>query len=349
MLAQEISQNKRATVNKWTLKRAVFRFITLIPLLSILGVVLYFLFFTNLPQLLYLYSIRNIYFDCMEFSSESYVYKMKPGPCKFKNIEYDTVLTNDNDGFRNPRPTSAYKVAAIGDSHTQGWGVKDDQTFSDLLETQFGYPTRNLGVASYATMRELEVLDKYGKDAPYVIVQYCNNDFSENQASLSLSNEEFRSRVETEWRGRIATYNQGKAMGYRKIFQDLGVRLRDSSYISKSKWRRSPELRQMEQEAAAFAQIIARYRPLLEGKSLIVFEGADSGLNSSRFAETFGAELGKLDWLSVKVLDTTKILGFSDYYFLDGHPKPIGHRKLAAAFAREISRWESVAPLPKKT
>lgn len=38
---------ERKAVKKPSLKRAVFRFITLIPLLSILGVLLYFEFLTN--------------------------------------------------------------------------------------------------------------------------------------------------------------------------------------------------------------------------------------------------------------------------------------------------------------
>ncbi|MFS8085325.1 MAG: SGNH/GDSL hydrolase family protein [Acidobacteriota bacterium] len=270
---------------------------------------------------------------------------MKPGQCKFRNLEYDTVLTHDNEGFRNRRRTPQYDVAALGDSHAQGWGVGDDQTFSSLLESQFGYSTKNLAVASYATMRELEVLDKYGKDAKYVIVQYCNNDFAENDAAIKLTKEEFRSQVEAGWKNFIATYHQGKAMGYRKPLNDLGVMIRDHGYTSKSNWRKGIERRSMEQEASAFAQVIARFRPLLEGKRVLVFESADSGMNSPRFVETFATELSKVSWLHFRIMDVTKVLGFGDYYFLDGHPKPTGHRKLAAALAGEINQWESTDPL----
>ena len=327
------------------LKRVVFNAIILTPLLSIIALVSYFVFLTNVPQLLYLYSVRNIYFDCMEFSSEDYVYKFKPGECKSRNLEYDTTLTHDSDGFRNLRRSSSYDIVAIGDSHTQGWGVRDDQTFAYLLESRFGFATKNLGIGSYATMRELQVLDKYGKDAKYVLVQYCDNDFGENLASLRLSKEEFRSQVETEWKERINSYNKGKAMGYRKPIQDLSVMIRTHSYTSKSEWRRGAERRPMEQEASAFAQIVGRYRPLLEGKRLLVFESADSGLNSPRFVETVTSELSKLNWLEVKMIDTAKILTHDHYYSLDGHPNPSGHRTLAAALAREISQWESAQPL----
>src|SRR4051794_16805571 len=131
------------------MKKTIFYMITLMPLWGIAAVVAYLVFFTNLPPLLYLYSIRNIYFNCMDFVQADYVYKMKPGECKFSNIEYDTTMTHDADGFRNLRPLPAYDVVALGDSHTQGWGVGDDQTFSSILTTEFGYLAKNLGIASY--------------------------------------------------------------------------------------------------------------------------------------------------------------------------------------------------------
>ena len=45
------------------LKKVIFRAITLMPLFTIFAVVLWFLFFTSLPQVLYAQSIRNIYFE----------------------------------------------------------------------------------------------------------------------------------------------------------------------------------------------------------------------------------------------------------------------------------------------
>ena len=336
-------------MKKPSLKRIIFRAITLIPLFSIIAGVLYFIFFTNLPQMWYSQSIRNIYFDCMEFSSSLYVYKLKPGQCRVKNLEYDFVVSSDANGFRNGiRTSNYYDIAVIGDSFAHGVGVADDQTFSSILESTYHYQTIDLAIGSYATMRELEVLGEYGKDAKYVVVQYCDNDYGENLASLRLSKEDFRSQVETAWRGLIATYHEGKAQGYRKPIQDLGVMLRDHSYMSKSAWRSSAKLgRPMEQEAAAFAQVLARYRPLLEGKRVIIFEAAMWGENSPKFAATFGSELSKIDWLKYKLLNTADILGYEDYFFLDDHITTRGHRKLADVLAREITQWESTDPIIK--
>ena len=101
----------------------------------------------------------------------------------------------------------------------------------------------------------------------------------------------------------------------------------------------------MEVEAAAFAQIMARYRDVLDGKRVVVFESADAGRNSPRFESTFMAELKKIDWLNFRIVDSSKVLDFSDYYYLDAHPKPGGHQKLAAAFAGVIEQWEKEKPV----
>jgi hypothetical protein len=328
-------------------KKIIFRGITLLPLLVILATVSYFVFFTNLPQILYSQSVRNLPFDCLEFSSAGYVYKMKPGPCRLRNIEYDVVFTSDANGFRNGiRAPGPYDVAVLGDSHAFGYGVADNQTFADLLNSTYHYQTINLAIGSYATARELDAFSEYGKDAKYVVIQYCPNDYNENEASLRLSKEEFRNQAEANWRLFINSYQQGKALGYRRPLHDLGFLLRHHGYASKSSWRRDTEqARQMDEEAAKFAQVIARYRPLLEGKRLIIFEVAASGMNSPRFESAFAAELGKLDWLSYKLLNSATLLNLDDYFWLDDHINADGHKKLAAAISVQIGDWERQSPV----
>src|SRR6202040_1430330 len=149
------------------------------------------------------------------------VYKMKPGTCSLKNIEYDTTATYDGDGFRVGPTSSGFTAVTIGDSPAHGFGVGDQETFSYLLGAVHRYPTRNLGISSFATLRELEVLKTYGDGARYVILQYCENDFGENTASLRLREDEFRAQVEMGWRKAIEDYHQGKAEGIKRPLADL--------------------------------------------------------------------------------------------------------------------------------
>jgi hypothetical protein len=327
------------------MKRFIFHAAALLPLALIVAAPLHF-FFTNLPQRLYIASIRNIPFECMRSLDTGYVYGMKPGPCRLKNIEYDVVLTHDADGFRNPRAEPDPQVAVIGDSHAHGFGVRDHETFADRLEAVHGYRARNLGVTSLATLRELEILAAHGKGAKYVVLQYCDNDAGENKASLWLSRGVFRSMVDLEWHKVMASYAEGKAAGLRKPLTDLAVMLKDGDFASKPAWRAQQIAgRDLAEEASAFVDILALYRPVLEGRRLIVFESSGWGFNAPGLPAAFGAALKRLPWLDVHIIDSSKLLTSGDYYFLDDHLNAKGHAKLATAVAAEIAGWEKAAPL----
>jgi hypothetical protein len=319
-------------------RQVFFHAVAWTPLLLL---VIGLLFFTNLPQTIYTDSIRNIYFDCLAFVEDDYVYKAKPGPCRLQNVEFDTVIHHNSDGFRNSEALPDYQIAVLGDSMAHGWGVRDDQTFSYLLGSQYHYPALNLAIGSYATKRELDAFSKYGRQAKFVVIQYCDNDFSENVASITLGNDDFKTDVRNFWQSYITRYEEVKAIGYRQALTDVAQKLVNLDFLSKAAWRREVEKRDMEREAAAFAEIIDRYRSALEGRRLIVLEASPWGLNSPRFAATFAAGLDKKSWLKYRIMNTKEILDYADHYFLDGHLNPIGHSKLAAAIAAEIARWRN--------
>lgn len=323
------------------MKRAIFYSMLLLPSILIAAAIIYLFYYTNLPQLLYEQAIRNINFYCMEFAGDDgYVYKMKPGECRLRNIEYDTVINHNASGYRVAGPAPVYKVAVLGDSHAYGFGVRDEDTFAYLLGSEYNYPAINLAIGSYATMRELEALKKYGKNAKYVVLQYCDNDLGENGASLRLSAADFNSQVKAGWKGFIENYYLGKSMGYKHIVSTLGNLIKSHAFSSTATWRSRVQERMMGQEASVFARIIERYRPLLEGKRLIIFESSGHGLNSPKLVTAFSSELSKIGWLSYKIVDVTTVLTFADYFFLDDHLRPIGHRKLAAVVANQIDEWE---------
>lgn len=326
------------------MKRFVFWTLTLVPALTLAAAACYLVFLTNLPQLWYSSSIRNIFFDCLRFVPDDYVYTMKPGPCRVKNLEYDTVLTHDGDGFRNTNLPPSVDVAVLGDSFAHGIGVQDDETFTHRLASDYRYRVRNLAIGSYATMRELDVLARHGRGATYVVLQYCSNDVMENELSLTLDRRAFRSRVETWWRTFIATYDQGKARGYGKPIGDLALMLKNGAYSSTTAWRTQMAIRDMPREASLVAGIMARYQELLADKRLIILEASAWRSNSAAFEGAFAAELSRLPWLRFRTIDTASRLTREDYFFLDDHVNARGHRKLASAIADTIARWERADP-----
>jgi lysophospholipase L1-like esterase len=332
-------------VTSSTAQKAVFSALLVMPALAFPAVGFYLFFFTNLPQLLYLSAIRNIYFDCMRFVSEAYVYSMKPGPCPFTNLEFDVVLTHDGHGFRNARRSvEDYDVAVLGDSHAHGWGVQDDETFASILEGTYRRRTINLAMASYATAREFEALQRHGGRARYVVLQYCDNDAGENDAALRLDPAAFRRTVEQEWTGIIGEYHVGKARKSLTVIRQLATLLRERAFESKARWRRQVLSRDVTDEAATFARLVARYRNVLEGKRLILFEASGWNGNSPTLPAALVSALRRIEWLRYTIIDTATLLDAGDYFFLDDHLNRRGHRKLADAIAAEISKWESLSP-----
>jgi hypothetical protein len=102
------------------------------------------------------------------------------------------VVTNSR-GFRNtvefanPKPGGVLRVLSIGDSHTQGYEVRQDHTFSAVLERYLQrHALRaeviNAGVSGYSTAEALVFLEnegiRYGPDA--VVLGFFANDFEDN-------------------------------------------------------------------------------------------------------------------------------------------------------------------------
>ena len=70
-----------------------------------------------------------------------------------------------------------------------GWGVKQDATFSNLLENELGESVLNAAISSYETVRELKLLERVNlHNLRYLIIQYCDNDYFENKTYVEKGN-----------------------------------------------------------------------------------------------------------------------------------------------------------------
>ena len=85
--------------------------------------------------------------------------------------------------------------------------------------------------------------------------------------------------------------------------------IRNRWFGSKTIWRaQSIARRNLQSEAALFAEIISKYQELLAGKRLLIFKSASHGFNSPTFEAAFNAELGQIAWLNFRIIDTSKLL-----------------------------------------
>ena len=102
-------------------------------------------------------------------------------------------FTINKQGFRNykdfeyNKPEGIIRILSLGDSHTQGYEVRQDYTFSAIIEKYLnnqGYNAEviNAGISGFSTAEELLFLENEGvKYKPdYVILGFYANDFEDN-------------------------------------------------------------------------------------------------------------------------------------------------------------------------
>jgi hypothetical protein len=109
------------------------------------------------------------------------------------SVDGSWKFTTNSKGFRNTKdiayakPANTLRVLSIGDSHTQGYEVRQDFTFSAILERYLGHHAKraeviNSGVSGFSTAEELVFLENEGvRYSPDVVVLgFFANDFEDN-------------------------------------------------------------------------------------------------------------------------------------------------------------------------
>lgn len=112
------------------------------------------------------------------------------------SIDGTWKFVTNNKGFRNTKdfsydkPANTLRVLSIGDSHTQGYEVRQDFTFSAVLERFLNHHSINAevinsGVSGFSTAEELVFLEnegiKYNPDV--VVLGFFANDYEDNLKS----------------------------------------------------------------------------------------------------------------------------------------------------------------------
>lgn len=110
-----------------------------------------------------------------------------------KTIDGSWRFVTNNRGFRSyhdyeyEKPVGQIRVLSLGDSHTQGYEVRQDHTFSAIVERYLqreGSDTEvlNTGISGFSTAEELIFLENEGiKYSPdFVLLGFFRNDLEDN-------------------------------------------------------------------------------------------------------------------------------------------------------------------------
>lgn len=108
---------------------------------------------------------------------------------RFESFGFDTVIRINSHGFRGPersfeKPANKKRIIVIGDSFVWGFGVEEDQIFTQKLDRDLGPDVEviNLGVSGYSTDQELLMYRDTGRkyDADVVLLMVATNDVALN-------------------------------------------------------------------------------------------------------------------------------------------------------------------------
>ncbi len=292
---------------------------------------------------------------CGRVVGNELIYTLRPGTCRFENAEFDTKLIIDADGFRNAPEhlgSGSVRVAVLGDSYAMGWGVEQDEKLASILATDPRFQVRDLAMSSYGTARELFAFQRFAADADVVVVQYTLNDWAENAAFLSSP--------EAFWAGaaaRAKAYNE-RLIAYRQ--RGLGTQVVQSVARAAmaglaTSWRwlglpprlsASTPQRVVDQNARAFARVMAHFAPTLKDKIVIVFDVFPRKVRVN-VPPALRRELARVGMSEVIVLDLVGTLRMSDFFHLDDHIRASGHAKIAARIVKELRRSGRLPPVAR--
>lgn len=263
-------------------------------------------------------------------------YTLSPGTCRFENLEFTSTVHANSMGLRDDEE-SLHKpeVIALGDSHTLGWGVEQNDIYTALLEQTTGLKILSAALASYGTARQMILLRQLDRsNLSTVLIQYCDNDLSENRKFV-------------EGGGNLHTMEEEQYLFYRAQISKSSP---DYTFGKLLKWYiplikkylgepidprpQSKRIEKAEISADYFVETLLLSRDLLEGKKIVVYEVNRYGWDLGLFTEALKAELQKrsIDWLDIEVLDTSTVLDPQRHFYrVDDHMTEAGHRALAEA------------------
>ncbi|HVU34248.1 MAG TPA: hypothetical protein VHE61_12495 [Opitutaceae bacterium] len=288
--------------------------------------------------------------DCCDFD-DRLAYVPKPGVTRFRGPEFDTTIHITPRRLRAQLPAKpgAPLVVVAGDSYAFGWGEEDNETFSALLQSRYGYHTVNTAVPGYATPRELERLHRLGllTHVDALIIQYCDNDapenveFLRNPADLGLAN-----GARGEWTS-LREYHQ-QPVTYFNVVVDIARYVRQWGHgvgrmralltmLGVRKGHRGPvDPRAPDASGARMARdflaVLDRY-PELQHVPVLVTQMSYYG-----HVPGFTDALRNLAKERPNIVPVAIRYSPSDYYRFDQHLTPAGHRRAAAALAATLKQ-----------
>ena len=261
-------------------------------------------------------------------------YRLKPGSCNFSNIEFDTTININQDGFRVSSDSTVKDnnctIAFLGDSLTMGWGVEDYETYSSIISNKMRCNGYNMGVSSYGTVREVLRLNESNMPIPdYIVLQYADNDLKENRSfynnsnSLDIMSEDKYNSIRSQYliKKEYFFYKYTYVL-FKGIFTHFKKRYNKLSKGNADKIK----------EVDYFYNAILKLKPKFKEVKLIIFELNSTNRNDNSFISALRKKYYKKlqeKFPNIILLSIEKDLNINNYFVFDDHMNVSGHKIIA--------------------
>ncbi|HYC28609.1 MAG TPA: hypothetical protein VEB42_07325 [Chitinophagaceae bacterium] len=275
------------------------------------------------------YGRNQLEFDnrCARYNGQL-SYTLRPNShFAFNNYEFKTEYTTNSLGVRDDDSSMVRpEVICLGDSHTMGWGVNQQESFSEVLAATTKMRVLNAGVASYGTAREVLSLQKMDlSQLKYLCIQYCGNDVTENTAFVEnnyhltvMPEQKFDSLCATlRWRQKYYPFRHILTIARFAMQQWKTGRTTDEL-------NPAGQTAEFTRQAELFSNIIS-HAALPPGVKIIVFDITGDAPMEQRFVNA----LKQLQQRKMEVIDIASFMKKDFFFPLDRHMNASGHQKVA--------------------
>jgi hypothetical protein len=275
-------------------------------------------------------------------------YTLKPGVTgMYGNKEFNTSVSVNRLGLRDDDSSlQSPSIICLGDSYAMGWGVEQQESFPQRLENLSGKTVLNAGISSYGTAREMILLGETDtSNLSHIVIQYCDNDYLENKSfvvnnyHLSVSSEALYD-LTVRRQQFITMYFPGK---YFLLNTKIFLKQQFNRIRPAFKLTADTGIIDIKDHAQLFLEVLKHSAiNFNKVKVTVIVLGT-----MEPFDKEFSIQLNDLlkqpafsDYFQnrISIVDLGGLLDANDYYPLDRHLKPSGHRKVAEKL------WESIRP-----
>lgn len=267
--------------------------------------------------------------ECARYDARV-TYTLRPGTCTFANREFRNTYHINSLGVRDDEASlQAPQMIVLGDSLAMGWGVEQEQTFPAVLERLTERRVLNAGISSFGTVRELRLLERIDRSRlEQVIIQYSDNDASENEAFVKSGNLGILSA--TQYARTVDEHQDALRYMPGKYAFNVLVQLRAAATRrAVDTASMTPAAERWQWQAALFVEVLKRSPVDLRAVKLTVIS-----LHSD-FIDALRSEVARssVPWIaSMALVDTQAVMQFPGaFYVLDDHPTAAGHDVIARA------------------